>query len=116
MQYKNHFGEFLQNGYRASAEAVQVKFPYRTGTREIGDFKVGLVDGFTKTLIMSGVISFIRELDFTKEQLQHRDMQRLLTSFAAIRCSYSHYDNPSHHFLHSLRCSAEILFVLPAAY
>ena len=28
-----------------------------------------------------------------------------LKSFAAIRCTYQHYDNPSHHFLLSLRHS-----------
>ena len=55
-QVSAHFREFLKNGYQVSAEAIQTKFPVADGTREIVLGTVGINDGFTKIVIMVGII------------------------------------------------------------
>jgi hypothetical protein len=51
------------SGYRQSAEAVLVKFPWVDQTRKIIDFSVGYNDGQLKVLSMIALISFLHELD-----------------------------------------------------
>lgn len=41
--------------------------------------------------------------ELTPEQLDLPGVRSMLDSFAWIRCAYSHFDNPAHHFLHALR-------------
>ena len=38
-----------------------------------------------------------------EEKLNHESMKMLLQSFRWIRCAYTHYENPGHFFLASLR-------------
>ena len=99
-QFAAHFPEFLASGYNSALESCQTKFPYRDGSRCIPDMTVGLVDGHCKILIMAAIVCFIYELELDKE---HPKVKTLLQSFSAIRCAYTHYENPSHHFLLSLR-------------
>lgn len=74
------------------------KYPYADSTRAIDDYSVGTVDGQTKVLIMYSIIAICYELDI-KELGALADTLR---SFRYIRCGYQHFDEPSHHFLHSL--------------
>lgn len=60
-QFTMHFKDFCQ-GYRLSAEAVEVKFPHSSGSRAIDDFSVGISDGFLKTLVMAGIIAIVHQL------------------------------------------------------
>ena len=99
-----HWREFAKHGYLPKFEAVQTKFPFSTdGSRAIPAFSVGMVDGQTKILCMMSLVIFIRELEFTDEQIQDPHLKNVLGSFRSIRCSYQHFENPSHHFLESLR-------------
>ena len=98
-QFAAHFPEFLA-GYNSALESCQCKFPHRDGSRSIPDMTVGLVDGHCKILIMAAIVCFVYELELDAEDPK---LKALLQSFSAIRCSYTHYENPSHHFLLSLR-------------
>ena len=98
-----HFPEFLQHGYRSSIGNVECKFPHRSSSREIPPFSVGVTDGHTKIILMMTVVAMVKELDFGAEQLQDKHLAMVLSSFAQIRCSYEHFSNPAHFFLHSLR-------------
>ena len=98
-----HFPEFLQHGYKSSIGNIECKFPHRDSTRGIGPFSVGCTDGHTKVILMMTVVAMVKELDFGAEQLQDKHLAMVLASFAQIRCSYEHYSNPAHFFLHSLR-------------
>lgn len=62
-QIAQHVGEFLRDGYRTSAEAVEVKFPTVDGTRTIYPESVGISDGFGKVLIMTGLCAIAHELE-----------------------------------------------------
>lgn len=138
-QCRAHFGEFLQ-GYRSSAESVEVRFPYADSTRQVKPCSVCFNDGFNKVLLMASIVCFIHELDaclkfferfvtptlvslcsclldsnfnlcsfipgtedWPEEVLSLPQVEMMLTSFRWIRCSYTYYANPAHHFLHSLR-------------
>ena len=104
-QYAAHFGEFLLRGYKPAMGTIDCKFPFRDSTRAIKDGSVGIVDGFTKVLIMLAIVGFLVELEVNRDDLNGTRLGESLKSFAAIRCTYQHYDNPSHHFLLSLRHS-----------
>ena len=41
--------------------------------------------------------------DWPEEVLSIPEVEKMLQSFRWIRCSYTYFANPSHHFLHSLR-------------
>lgn len=109
-----HFPEFLQHGYKSSIGNIECKFPHRDSTRGIGPFSVGVTDGHTKVILMMTVVAMVKELEFGAEQLQDKHLAMVLASFAQIRCSYEHYSNPAHFFLHSLRslmvCFTRIYF------
>lgn len=107
LQFCNHFNEFLFFGYRPAIGTVEVRFPKRDSTRVLTTGSVGISDGQTKILIMASIIGMVVELDLE----DHPDLKdstsnisKTLSSFVAIRCSFTDFDNPSHHFLHSLRC------------
>ncbi|CAL1131715.1 unnamed protein product [Cladocopium goreaui] len=102
-QYAAHFGEFLLRGYKPAMGTIDCKFPFRDSTRAIKDGSVGIVDGFTKVLIMLAIVGFLVELEVNRDDLNGTRLGESLKSFAAIRCTYQHYDNPSHHFLLSLK-------------
>lgn len=36
-------------------------------------------------------------------RLEHPDVTKMLESFRWVRCSFTYFSNPSHHYLHSLR-------------
>ena len=55
--------EFLRDGYRVSAEALDVRFPHIDGSRRILPHSVGLSDGFGKLLIMTGVYVIVHNLE-----------------------------------------------------
>ena len=111
-----HFPEFLQHGYKSSIGNVECKFPHRSSTREIPPFSVGVTDGHTKIILMMTVVAMVKELEFGAEQLQDKHLAMVLSSFAQIRCSYEHYNNPAHFFLHSLRslmvCFTRVYFLV----
>ena len=50
-----HIKEFLKDGYRLSAEAVECKFASGDGSRTIYPASVGVSDGFCKLLLMVGI-------------------------------------------------------------
>ena len=108
-QFAIHFHNFLNAGYLLSSESIICKFPYADGSRLLADWSVGLVDGFTKVLLMLSIIAFCVELELTEEQLEDPILTKTLASFRFIRCSYTHYENPSHHFLNSLRALPAML-------
>ena len=62
-QLAQHFNEFLKDGYRVSAEAVEVRFPHCDGTRQIHPGSVGISDGFGKVMIMVGICVIIHSLE-----------------------------------------------------
>lgn len=62
-QVSAHIKEFLKDGYRSSAEAVEVKFPHVDGSRTILDGTVGISDGFCKCLIMVGICVICHKLE-----------------------------------------------------
>ena len=102
-QYAAHYGEFLRNGYLPSLGSMSVKFPYRDATRAIKDESVGLVDGMCKLIIMLGIVGAVAELEISKDDLKGTRLGETLKSFASIRCTFTRFDNPGHHFLYSLR-------------
>lgn len=48
-------------------------------------------------------ISNVLSKDWNDDQLSHPDVDHMLKSFRWIRCSFTYFANPSHHYLHSLR-------------
>ena len=62
-QLAQHFNEFLRDGYRVSAEAVEVRFPHCDGTRQILHGTVGISDGFGKVMIMVGICVIVHSLE-----------------------------------------------------
>ena len=106
LQFCNHFNEFLYFGYRSAIGTVEVRFPKRDATRALHPGTVGISDGQTKILIMASIIAFIVELEL-QDHAELKDpasiISKTLASFAAVRCSFTDFENPTHHFLHSLR-------------
>lgn len=100
-QFEAHLGEFLQNGYKVSLGNIEVKFPWRDGTRIIKNFTVGCDDGLTKLILMFAIVGFVVELELAEKD--DGTLRSLLQSFRSIRCSYTYFENPALHFLHSLR-------------
>ena len=119
LQFCNHVNEFLFFGYRASIGNVEVRFPKRDPTRVIEAGTVGITDGQTKILLMAGIVGILIELeleDHPEVKDPESTISKTLKSFAAIRCSFTDFSNPSHHFLHSLRRlvnAIQILFLHP---
>ncbi|CAK9107687.1 Uncharacterized protein SCF082_LOCUS50126 [Durusdinium trenchii] len=103
IQMASHIKEFLKDGYRLSAEAVDCKFVSGDGTRTIYSGSVGVNDGFCKLLIMYGITMICHELELTPEQLGLPGVAKMLNSFAWVRCAYTHFLNPGHHYLNALR-------------
>lgn len=102
-QFIKHFPEFVRYGYRPHLGAIEVKFPWKDGSRSIGQHTVGIVDGFCKILCMMATISFCKELELTETDLNHPTLSATLASFASVSCSYNHFEHPGHHYLYSLR-------------
>ena len=94
----------MVGGYKSHFDAVMCKFPFRErdGSLQIPDGSVGCVDGQTKIMTMFGITLLCKE-KLSPSQLMDPTIQDTLASFRAIRCAYTHYDNPAHFFLHSLR-------------
>ncbi|CAK9080612.1 unnamed protein product, partial [Durusdinium trenchii] len=97
------YKEFLEHGYKGALGTVLIKFPHRDGTRSIPAGSVGLVDGFAKIMVMLSVVLFIKELELLDQALEDPTLRKTLQSFADIRCSYEHHENPSLFHLQSLR-------------
>ena len=95
-------------GYRPSMGCIECKFPVRDSTRAIPVGSVGFVDGQTKVLIMVGIVLICYHLEFGPKELNDPDLAKLLGTFVSIKCSYTHWENPAHHFLHSLRIFDDI--------
>eukprot|EP00435_Cladocopium_sp_Y103_P023953 s3522_g5.t2 len=100
-QFVIHWREFL-TGYRPT-ESVEVKFPYATSSRELKVNSVGFVDGQTKVLIMCSILAMIHELEWSDDQLRDPAVAHMLQSFRWVRCSFTYFSNPAHHYLHSLK-------------
>ena len=98
-----HMPEFLKSGYKPAIGNVERKFPLRDGSRSIPSFSVGRCDGFTKIVLMMGVVGIVKELELSEAELKDSQLQMVLASFAQIRCSYEHFENPALFFLYSLR-------------
>ena len=106
-----HFNEFLQCGYRSSIGNVECKFPYRDSTRSIGAHTVGVTDGLCKIMLMMSLVGFVKELEISRDALDDPEdplLLKILATFANIRCSYEHFENPAHFFLHALRTSSTV--------
>ena len=107
IQFQNYFAEFVAYGYKPAIGTVEVRFPRRDGSRVVAPGSVGISDGQTKILIMVSVIAFLVELEVSAEDAwKDRDLAAVLDSFASVRCSYTEFSNPAHHYLHSLRSFA----------
>jgi hypothetical protein len=61
LQYKAHFGSFLRNGYEASREPIDVRFPESGGSIE--PFSVQFVDGQNKMLIIQSILALVEHCD-----------------------------------------------------
>ena len=106
IQFQNHFSEFLAFGYKSSIGTIDVRSPARDGSRQITPGSVGVSDGQTKLLIMAAIILFLEELELTWEDVKKdASLTAALATFTSLRCCYTEFANPSHHFLHSLRDS-----------
>ena len=99
-QFTVFFREFVEFGYKCSAEAVVARFPLADGSRTLEPFSVGMSDGQTKIILIYAIVAFCIELELGEQELKH--LRSTLCSFKLIRCCYEHFGNPSHHFLHSL--------------
>lgn len=99
-QFSLFFREFATFGYKCSADAIVTKFPFSDGSRRFEDFSVGISDGQTKILLMYAVVTFVAELELSADEM--KEMSDVLASFKYVRCTYEHFTNPGHHFLHSL--------------
>lgn len=103
-QFTAHFLEFLRFGYKAGLGSVQCKFPHRDGSRKVKDGTVGVVDGLAKIVILYSIVGFFIELEISPEMVKADPvLSQTMASMMAIRCTYHKFDNPAHHFLHSLR-------------
>lgn len=102
-QLKAHVGEFLKFGYKSGIGNIETKFPFRDGSRSVSDFSVGCTDGQCKIVLMMSIVGIAKELEFTEKEMKDNHLAMVLGSFAQIRCSYEHFDNPAHFFLYSLR-------------
>lgn len=68
------------------------------------DGSVGVVDGLAKIAILYSIVRFLVELEISEEMLQADPvLSQTMASMIAIRCSYQKFENPAHHYLHSLR-------------
>ena len=101
VQFETHMMEFLKHGYRPAIGNCEVRFPLATGDRRIEPFSVGLDDGFVKIILMFAIVGFTRELEIDMKN-DDGSLTRVLESFRSVRCSFTFFDNPSHHYLHSL--------------
>ena len=100
IQFQNHFSEFLAFGYKSSIGTIDVRFPARDGSRQITPGSVGVSDGQTKLLIMAAIILFLEELELTWEDVKKdASLTAALATFTSLRCCYTEFANPSHHFL-----------------
>ena len=94
-QISVHLNEFLKDGYRLSAEAVEVRFPHVDGSRLIHQGSVGITDGYTKLIIMTGILVIAHSLEaqptYLWECLKVGDPETLL-DLTIGKCK----KNPSH--------------------
>ncbi|CAL1125989.1 unnamed protein product [Cladocopium goreaui] len=81
VQLAAHVREFLKDGYRVGAEAVEVKFHVSDGSRRILESSVGISDGFAKVLLMCGITLICHQLELTPEQLALPGVKKVLDSF-----------------------------------
>lgn len=102
-QFRAHVGEFLRWGYKTNIGNIECKFPVRDSSRRIEAFTVGVTDGQLKILMCMAITGMVRELEFGEAELKDPQLSMILASFAQIRCSYEHFENPAHFFLYSLR-------------
>ncbi|CAK9042286.1 Uncharacterized protein SCF082_LOCUS24342 [Durusdinium trenchii] len=102
-QFQAHFREFLKNGYKTGAESIECMFPAGDSTRAIHAGSVGISDGFCKVLIMTGICMICHHLDLLPEELALPGVRKVLSSFRWVRCAYTHFSNPAHHYLNALR-------------
>lgn len=58
-----HVNEFLRDGYRLSAESIECKFPVCDGSRRILPKSTGISDGYSKLMLMTGIMAIIHSLD-----------------------------------------------------
>ncbi|CAK9076606.1 Uncharacterized protein SCF082_LOCUS36896, partial [Durusdinium trenchii] len=93
--------EFMHSGYSSGFDAIKVKFPMADDTREVKDWTTGVVDGQTRILACLAIISCCAELELVAELVE--EIRDVLGSFKLLRCSYKHFENPGHHYLHSLK-------------
>lgn len=63
VQLAAHVREFLKDGYRVGAEAVEVKFHVSDGSRRILESSVGISDGFAKVLLTCGITLICHQLE-----------------------------------------------------
>jgi len=59
------------------------------------------------------IVGFVKELEISRDALDDPEdpsLLKLLATFANIRCSYEHFDNPSFFFLHALRTSLSVRY------
>lgn len=104
IQFQTLFPEILAHGYRSAIGTVEARFMQRDGTRVVGAGSVGISDGQCKILTMAAIVAFLEELEISVEAVEKdKELSKVLESFVAVRCSYTDFSNPSHHFLHSLR-------------
>ena len=102
-QFEVHFMEFLANGYKPAMGSVDIRFDHGSGDRTLKLHDVKFVDGQTKVLLMLGIVAFCVELELTAKDCDHPQLQMVLSSFVAVRCTYTFFENESDHYLHSLR-------------
>lgn len=98
----NHHEASVQTAHDGVFEAWNclVRFPRATCDRRIRNRTVGLDDGFTQIILMFAIIGFAREFEI--DMKDDGNLRRVLESFRSIRCSFTFFDNPGHHFLQSL--------------
>ncbi|CAK9003396.1 Uncharacterized protein SCF082_LOCUS7739, partial [Durusdinium trenchii] len=108
LQYKAHFGSFLQNGYEPTREAVDVRFK-ENPLRGVGDddsihpFSVLFIDGQNKLLIMQSTLALLECIDITPEELEEDEhICRVIASFKYIRCNFKKLARPEDYVYESL--------------
>ena len=73
------------------------------------DFQTGYVDGQCKCLIMLSIVSFCAELEFGEREMTNPQMEKVLSSFGSIRCSFEQFENAGQYYLQALRNLSTIL-------
>lgn len=72
-------------------------------TKKLIQRVVDFLDGNVRVTSPSLHLRLMSSKELTPQELGLSEVRRRLTSFRWVRCSYTHFTNPAHHYLNALR-------------